>query len=155
MEQFGIYGLAFILGTLKFLFAASLVSTSSLSPFEIALATGLGALTSFNIFYWSAGYFMNRAKEKKRIAVQNGTDKPKKTFSKLNKFMVKTKMSKSGFWLICMFAPLFLSIPIGSIVVAKFYNDQKITYPLATAFISVWAFVLAYPLVSASVLGRE
>ena len=65
MHNIEIYGLAFILGTIKFLIAASVVSTSSLSPFEIAVATGLGALTSFNIFYWSAGYFMWRSKEKK------------------------------------------------------------------------------------------
>ena len=53
-------------------------------------------------------------------------------------------MSKSGFWLICILAPLFLSIPIGSIIVAKFYNDKKITYPLATVSIIILAFVLAY-----------
>lgn len=140
MEQLGIYGLAFAFGTIKFLIAASLVSSSSLSPFEIAVATGLGALTSFNVFYWSSGFFMARMREKKSSA----GNKSKKTFSKLNRFMVKTKMSRSGFWLICIFAPLFLSIPIGSIIVAKFYNEKKLTYPLAMLFICIWAFVLAY-----------
>lgn len=144
MQQIGIYGLAFAFGTIKFLFAASFVSTSSLSPFEIAVATGLGALTSFNIFYWSAGYFMWKSKEKKRLAMQNGTYKPKNSFTKMNKFMVKTKMSKSGFWVICILAPLLLSIPIGSIIVAKFYNDRKITYPFTSVSLIVLAFVLAY-----------
>lgn len=144
MQQITTYGLAFALGTIKFLIAASIVSTSELSPFEIAIATGLGALTSFNIFYWSAGYFMWKSKEKKRIAMQNGTYKPNPTFTRINKFMVKTKMSKSGFWLICILAPLFLSVPIGSIIVAKFYNDKKITYPLVTVSLIALAFILAY-----------
>jgi hypothetical protein len=144
MTNFSLYGLAFLLGTVKFLFAASLVSTTSLSPFEIALATGLGALFSFNVFYRSAGYFMKRAKEKKERAIAEGTFKEKPAFTKVNKFMVKTKRSKSGFWVLCIFAPLILSIPLGSIIVAKFFRDRPLTYTVATVAIIVWAFVLAY-----------
>jgi hypothetical protein len=144
MHDIGIYGLAFLFGTMKFLIAASLVSASALSPFQIALATGAGALTSFNVFYRSAGYFMRRSKEKQLLAVQNGTYTPKKVFSKINKFMVKLKLSKSGFWVLCIFGPLFLSIPVGSIVLAKFYNNRASTPVLAMFFIVVWAFVLAY-----------
>ncbi len=144
MTNFSLYGLAFLLGTVKFLFAASIVSTTSLSPFEIALATGFGALFSFNVFYRSAGYFMKRAKAKKERAIAEGTFVEKPAFTKVNKMMVRTKLSKSGFWLICVFAPLILSIPLGSIIVAKFFRDRPLTYPVATVAIIVWAFVLAY-----------
>ena len=144
MQQIGVYSLAFAFGTVKFLIAAAVVSQSSLSTFEIALATGLGALTSFNVFFWSANYFMQRAKKRKLLAMQNGTHKPKRTFTMLNKVMVKVKMSKSGFWVICIFAPIFLSVPIGSIVVAKFYGDRKLTYPFTLCSLTVWAFILAY-----------
>ena len=51
MNTLSLYGLAFLISCVKFLFAASIMSTSSLSPFEIALCTGLGALISFNFFY--------------------------------------------------------------------------------------------------------
>ena len=144
MENMGLYGLAFLLGSVKFLFAASLVSATSLSPFEIAVSTGLGAIFSFNIFYWSSGYFMRVAKEKQIRAIHNGTFQKKNAFTKMNKLMVKTKKSKSGFWLICIFAPLFLSIPIGSIIVAKFYRQHPLTYPVAIISISIFAFILAY-----------
>ncbi len=144
MNNIGLYGLAFLLGSVKFLFAASIVSTTALTPLEIAISTGLGALFSFNIFYWSSGYFMRIAKEKKIRAIHNGTYKKKNTFTKLNKWMVKTKKSKSGFWLICLFAPLFLSVPVGSIIVAKFYRQHALTYPVAMISLSVLAFVLAY-----------
>ncbi len=144
MNNIGLYGLAFLLGSVKFLFAASIVSTTALTPIEIAISTGLGAIFSFNIFYWSSGYFMRVAKEKKIRAIHNGTYKKKNTFTKLNKLMVNTKKSKSGFWLICIFAPLFLSVPIGSIIVAKFYREYKLTYPVAMISLSVMAFALAY-----------
>ncbi|MBL7815418.1 MAG: hypothetical protein JNL70_10415 [Saprospiraceae bacterium] len=144
MNNLGLYGLAFLIATVKFLFAASIMSPTALTTFEIAIVTCLGALFSFNIFYWSAGFFMRRAKEKKLRAITEGSYKPKPNFTKVNKFMVKTKRSKSGFWLLCIFAPLFLSVPIGSIVVAKFYSRNKRTYPLVTVVLVVWAFVLAY-----------
>ncbi len=144
MNNIGLYGLAFLLGSVKFLFAASIVSTTELTPIEIAISTGLGAIFSFNIFYWSSGYFMRVAKEKKIRAIHNGTYKKKNTFTKLNKLMVNTKKSKSGFWLICLFAPLFLSVPVGSIIVAKFYRQHRLTYPVAMISLSIMAFVLAY-----------
>ncbi len=144
MNNIGLYGLAFLLGSVKFLFAASIVSTTALTPIEIAISTGLGALLSFNVFYWSSGFFMRIAKEKQIRAIHNGTYKKKNTFTKLNKLMVNTKKSKSGFWLICLFAPLFLSVPVGTIIVAKFYRQHRLTYPVAMISLSVMAFVLAY-----------
>lgn len=77
-------------------------------------------------------------------AIAEGTYKKKNAFTRANKFMVRLKNSKSGFWIVCVFAPLILSIPLGSIIVAKFYRTIRLTYPIATAAIAVWAFVLAY-----------
>lgn len=144
MENFGLYVLAFLISTVKFLFAASIVSATVLTPLEIAISTALGALFSFNVFYWSSGYFMRVAKEKKVQAIHNGTYKKKATFTKMNKFMVKAKRSKSGFWVICVLAPLFLSVPVGSVIVAKFYGEKSLTYPVAMVSLSALAFILAY-----------
>ena len=47
----------------------------------------------------------------------------------MNKFIVKLKRS-IGIVGISFWAPFFLSIPVGSIVTAKFYGDDKRTYPL-------------------------
>ena len=53
----------------------------------------------------------------------------KKKFTRMNKFIVKIKGSL-GIVGISFWAPFFLSIPIGSIVTAKFYGENKKTYPL-------------------------
>jgi hypothetical protein len=145
IENLSQYGLAFLISMVKFSFAASIVTaTTPLSPFLVAISTGLGAIASFNIFYWSSNFFMKRAKEKQEKAIAEGTYKRKISFTKLNKFMVKTKMSKSGFWIICTLAPLIISIPLGTIIVAKFYREKALTYPVAVISLIVWAFVLAY-----------
>ena len=140
----GLYGLAFLISTVKFLFAASILSTTSLTPFEIAISTGIGALFSFNLFYWSSGFLMRVSYDMKVRAIHNGTYKKKPIFTKINKLMVKTKKSKKGFWLLCVLAPLFLSVPIGSIILAKFYRENKLTYPIAMLSLSIMAFILAY-----------
>lgn len=144
MDNLGLYGLAFLISTVKFLFAASIVSATSLTPFEIAISTGLGAIFSFNVFYWSSGYFMRVSYDMKVRAIHNGTYKKKPIFTKLNKLMVKAKRSKSGFWLLCILAPLFLSVPIGAIIVAKFYRENKLAYPIVMVSLTVLAFILAY-----------
>lgn len=144
MNTLSLYGLAFFLSAVKFLFAASVLSATSLTPLEIAICTGLGALVSFNFFYLTAGYFMKRTKNKKMKAIADGTYQRPIAFTKMNKFMVNLKNSKSGFWIGIICAPLILSIPLGSIIIAKFYREIRLTYPIAMAAIAVWAFVLAY-----------
>ena len=49
----------------------------------------------------------------------------------------KLKRSNMGFLLICLLAPLFLSVPIGTIVVAKFYGDRPLSYYLVSILL-VW-----------------
>jgi hypothetical protein len=152
MENIGLYGLAFLIATVKFLFAASIVGATALTPLEIAISTGLGALCGFNVVYWTSCYFMNKAKDRKARKALAGIPsnkrleavKKKPVFTKMNKYIIKAKLSKSGFWLICILAPLFLSIPIGSILVAKFYRDTKLAYPLVSVSLIIFAFLLAY-----------
>lgn len=54
------------------------------------------------------------------------------------------KKSKIGFLLVCTLAPIFLSIPIGTVVVVKFFGNHKKTYLYVTALLMVMSFLLAY-----------
>ncbi len=61
-------------------------------------------------------------------AEQKGIQIPhKKVFTRGNKLVVRMKRSL-GIVGISMFAPLFLSVPIGSIISAKFYGKDKRTF---------------------------
>jgi len=86
---------------------------------------------------------MEKAKEKKLMKIKNGTLKPKKQFSKMNKIIVKMKLSSFGYFVLVIVGPMVLSIPIGSIIIAKFYRRIKFTYWLEMISLFVWANLFA------------
>jgi len=143
--NFAAYTTGFLMGTVKFMFAATSMMAFSVSYWEVVFATFLGAFVSFNFFFFFSGLLMERAKEKKLIKIKDGTLKPKKQFSKMNKFIVKMKLSSFGYFVLVIVGPMVLSIPIGSIIIAKFYRRIKFTYWLEIVSLFVWAnlFTLA------------
>jgi len=107
---------------------------AGLTFFETYLSCLAGAFFSGTIFYFLGEFFMKRARAKKHAAyhksLQTGIAlKQKKTFTTLNKGVVKMKR-KLGIVGITFFAPLFMSVPVGSVVAAKFFGKNKFTYPL-------------------------
>jgi len=132
MANFSIYLFITFLGTLKFMFASAPGVIADLSFGEVYFFATLGGLISFNLFYFLANYFIKKSLEKNKKRMELGTFKAKKVFTKTNKLIVRLKMNDIGFWVISIVAPLVLSIPIGSIIVAKFYRHHKSTYWITT-----------------------
>jgi hypothetical protein len=139
-------GTGFLMSMFKFLFASAYLEGvySQITFLEVLLITFSGAFFCFNIFYWSAEFFMKLAKKRKLKAVRSGKKSRKKSFTRINKTIVRIKMSKSGFYSLCTFGLLFMSIPVGAIVIAKFYGDTKKSYFLSVTTIFVTAVILAY-----------
>ncbi len=150
--NFAAYTTGFLMGTVKFMFAATSMMAFSVSYWEVVFATFLGAFVSFNFFFFFSGLLMERAKEKKLIKIKNGTLKPKKQFSKMNKFIVKMKLSSFGYFVLVIVGPMVLSIPIGSIIIAKFYRRIKFTYWLEIVSLFVWANL--FTLVNLYIFGK-
>lgn len=107
---------------------------AGLSFLETYISCTSGAIVSSAIFFFSANYFMHRAvtkaAKKKNDLIAKGLPVPlKKKFTRMNKLVVRMKRSV-GVIGISFWAPFFLSIPLGSIIAAKFYGHNKKTYPL-------------------------
>ena len=73
-----------------------------------------------------------RAQEKRHRlyheALEKGIKlKVKKKFTVVNKSIVRLK-KKIGIYGVAIYAPFFLSIPLGSIITAKFYGKEKKTF---------------------------
>jgi hypothetical protein len=122
----------FLLSTIKFMFSPLAGEEMHLSFFETYFSAVSGGIVGACIFYFSSNYFMQRAiakhKKKEEDALKNGTIlKRKKKFTRTNKFIVRLKRSL-GQWGICIIAPLLLSVPIGSIISAKFYGKSKSSF---------------------------
>ena len=137
--NFAAYSTGFLMGTVKFMFAATSMMAFSVSYWEVVFATFLGAFVSFNIFFFFSGLLMERARDKKLEKIKNGSLKSKKQFSRMNKFIVKMKLSSFGYFVLVIVGPMVLSIPIGSIIIAKFYRRIKFTYWLEIVSLFLWA----------------
>lgn len=128
------YSTLFGISTVKFLFAPLGGARMGLNFLETYVSCCAGAIVCATAIYFSSEYFMKRA-HKKRVqarleAAEKGIElKVKKKFTRMNKFIVRIK-HRLGIVGIAFYAPLFLSIPVGTIIVAKFYGKQKKTYPL-------------------------
>jgi uncharacterized membrane protein len=105
-----------------------------------------GATFSSFCFYWTAEYFMVKAHKKKvkkyLEAEKKGTPlKSKKQFTRTNKLILWIK-NKVGWYGTSFFIPLFLSIPVGSIIVAKFYGKRSFSFPLIIIGIIINGFII-------------
>lgn len=116
------------------MYAAIPGSIFELPFWQTYLANAGGGIFGATIFFFSSELFIkiNHNKKVKREEAAIAAGKPvvhKKRFTKTNRMIIRMKW-KLGIIGITFYAPLFLSIPIGTIITAKFYNKQKLTYPL-------------------------
>jgi hypothetical protein len=134
--KWGTYVTFFGLSMIKFMFTpfAGPTPAAGLTFAETYISCVSGAILSAAIFYFSSGFFMRRAQEKRAKALKAALAlgvpvKPKRKFTRMNKLIVRIKR-RFGIIGVSMYAPFFLSVPIGSIVAAKFYGKEKRTFPL-------------------------
>lgn len=136
----------FLIAMIKFMFAPFGGPALKLDFLETYLSCVSGASLSASIFFFSANYFLrrarikNKAQREQRIAMGQPA-KVKKYFTRVNKFIIRTKRS-IGIIGITFLAPLFLSIPLGSIIAAKFYGKNKNAYLLILLGIGINGIIL-------------
>jgi hypothetical protein len=129
-KYIGFFGFSMI----KFLFTPFGGPKAGLSFVETYIVCVAGALLSAAIFYFSSEFLLIRAHQKRKELIQKSIEtgiplKQKKKFTKTNKLIVRIK-HKLGIIGVAFYAPLFLSIPIGTIITAKFYGKERRTFPL-------------------------
>lgn len=136
-----LYATLVFFSTWKFMFAPLLGFASGFTFLETFVSCMIGALISSSIFYFGSNYFMQKALErsirkKERLVARGKSVKVKKRFTKMNRRIIRVKRS-IGIYGACYLFPYFLSIPLGSIITAKFYKHQKKTYPLIVLFLTI------------------
>lgn len=145
--KLGILTSLFFTSTVKFMFAPFVFSAPklNLSYLEVYLTCSAGAIFSAAVFYFSADFFLKRARNKRHALSEKAKAEGKilvhkKNFTRTNKLIVKIKKSVgiigTSFWI-----PFFLSIPLGSIITAKFYGKQRKTFPLIVLGVFINAFI--------------
>jgi hypothetical protein len=128
----------FFLSTVKFMFAPGAAALAGFSLLQTILITSLGGMTGITVFYYFGRFIITKTESmlRQRHMV------PKKVFTRRNKLIVKIK-GKYGLIGLLVLTPSLLSIPIGSVVAAKFFYHYKLTYPLLLVATLVWSIILS------------
>ena len=146
--NWGSFSSVFVFATFKFMFAPFAGPHLGLPYYGTYLAAFLGGCIGSAVFYFASDFFMDwshkRKVRKEEQLFDQGIEIPhKKKFTKTNRFIIRLKM-KMGKYGICFFAPFLFSVPLGSIVVAKFYGKLKETYPLIVLGMAINATITTF-----------
>jgi hypothetical protein len=154
MNWAGISGV-FTIATVKFMFSTVGGPTFGLAYYETFLAAFAGGSVSAAVFYFASDKFMeyshNKKVAKEKELLAKGVLVPhKKKFTKTNRLIIGMKM-KLGIYGICFWVPFFFSVPIGSMIVAKFYGKLNQTYPLIVIGMAINSAIITF--ITYAILG--
>lgn len=144
--NWGFLTTVFLLSTVKFMFAPFTGSGLGLPFWETYIASVAGGTFGAAFFYYSSELLIKYS-HKKRVAKNEALEKQglpipyKKKFTKMNRFIIRIKRSL-GIYGVCFWAPFFLSVPVGTIIVAKFYGKLKKTFPLIVLGMGINAMIM-------------
>ncbi len=146
-----------ILSGIKFAFGPALSMGLGFSYFQTIIVTSIGGLAGVYFFYYVSEwilklynnhislYFKNTKKlrpEYLKLTKNTNPPKVKKSFTFLNKTIVKTR-SSFGIKGIAILTPVLLSIPLGTFLVNKYYgqNNKKLIY--LSISVMIWSFIFS------------
>ncbi|MDX1651649.1 MAG: hypothetical protein R3277_04100 [Brumimicrobium sp.] len=139
--NFWLYLTFALFSTWKFLFTPMAGPAAGLSFTETLISCLIGGYISAGIFYFGSSYFMkrslqNRVKKEEILKKEGKPLKLKKRFTSTNRWIIRIKNSLGKYGVTYLF-PLFLSIPIGTVITAKFYKHQKDTFFWIVLFLTL------------------
>lgn len=135
IEIIRIVGLV-LFSSVKFLFAPSTVYLSGYTYFQTIAITITGGIIGVVVFFFSGSAMFAFINDR-----FSSGQKQKKTFSKKNRFLIKVK-SSWGLIGLAIISPSVISIPLGSLLAARYFRNDKRTLPVFIAAIIFWSFTL-------------
>jgi len=130
-----------LLSAFKFLPCPSLAVVLGFNFWQTLLITVPGGIAGVIFFFLSSNFLMDRAKARKAKKALEGKEVTIRKFTWLNKSLVRVK-KKFGMLGIAILTPPFLSIPLGSIVMAKFFKHNRLALPILVVSVAFWGVVL-------------
>jgi hypothetical protein len=130
----------FLLSTIKFVPAPGVGWAAGLDFLQILAANIGGAWFACIGTYLFASWFMERS-ALRRARQEARTGKRKRAFTRMNRWIIRMKGSKRGFIVMVLVCPTFMSVPLGTLVVAKFYGHLKHSLPAMLTSLACWSVV--------------
>lgn len=132
-------------GVLKFFFSGLVSYRLGNNFLETALLTAAGGCLG-TVFFYRMGtgvleWFRKRHVRRLARARAQGVQ-PKRIFTRTNRLIVRIKRGY-GVKGLAALAPPILSIPITSVLAAKYFRHDRRTLPLLLSSVVIWSFVLS------------
>ena len=131
-----------ILSATKFLTAPITSLNIGFGYLETLVITTLGGLVGvFFFFYLSSAIMLLIAKMASQFS-KGKKPKKKKSFTWKNKIIVRIKRDY-GLIGLAAITPTFLSIPVGTFLAARYFDDQKKVLTYLSASVIVWSVIVS------------
>lgn len=146
-----------ILSGVKFLLAPPLSFKLGFTFSQTVLVTTIGGILGVIFFFYLSeiiirlfkriwpyikAFFNNNEIKPKPVRIKLSSEKPKKNFSRKNKFIVNTRR-KYGLWGIAALTPILLSIPLGTFLANKYYSNKKSVLLSLTVSVICWSLIMS------------
>ncbi|MEM9023549.1 MAG: hypothetical protein AAGB22_07395 [Bacteroidota bacterium] len=129
-----------LLSLLKFAVTPEIMRTAGYGYWETLFTVLIGGSLGVTLFYYSGTVVINYI-DAWWPGNRSSKNKPRKSFTRKNKFIVRIK-NRFGLYGLAFLTPLLLSIPIGSVLAARFFPyGHKTTVALLVAVV-FWSFML-------------
>jgi hypothetical protein len=104
------------------------------------LLTSAGGCLSTILFYKASGWLMARARLRRMRRSRQG-HLPHTAFTRTNRLLVRLKRGQ-GLQGLAAIVPPLLSIPIGTVLAAKYFRNDRRTLPVLLGSVVLWSVVL-------------
>lgn len=119
-------------GALKMMVAAGFGAGFGFTFFKTFLFTSIGGCLGVLVFYRLSDWLIERSRlqwvRKRTEALLTGEGALKPMFTKRNRWIIRVK-HLSGYLGVAALTPLVLTIPLGSILAARFFHHDRRTVP--------------------------
>lgn len=133
-------------GALKMMVAAGFGVGFGFTFLKTFLFTSLGGCIGVLVFYKLSGWLMERSRlkwvRKRTEALLQGGARLKPVFTRRNRWLVRLK-HVSGYLGVALLTPLVLTIPLGSILAARFFHHDRRTVPALLLSVVLQAFCVS------------
>ena len=113
---------------------------------QTLLITSVGGCVGVLVFYRMSAWLIKRARLQRlhnAIATQHGVNsRRRKVFTRTNRFIVRLKRYH-GLQGLAALTPILISIPIGTVIAAKYFRHDRRTLPTLLSSVVIWAVVLS------------
>ncbi len=135
----------FLLSSIKLLFAPGTAIAAGLRFWEAWLITATGGMAGILVFY-NFGHLVFEYFDRflhRRYQQFGKTAPARKNFTRRNRWVVAIK-GKFGLIGLALITPTLLSIPIGSMIAARFFYNKRRTLPYLLLSTVLWTFALSF-----------